>query len=89
MGVRPPPTHPWPRSGIIAAHRLGLAHRWAKDPKGHSKGDPREPHPWPKLLEGRSMQPWVYSHVMFPHVVAVVIGTILFVLGLFGLLGPV
>ena len=57
--------------------------------RGHSKGDPREPHPWPKLLEGRSMQPWVYSHVMFPHVVAVVIGTILFVLGLFGLLGPV
>ena len=57
--------------------------------KGHSKGDPREPHPCPKLLEGRSMQPWVHSHVMFPHVFAVVIGTILFVLGLFGLLGPV
>ena len=75
--------------GIIAAHRLGWAHRWAKDRRGHSKGDPREPHPWPKLLEGRSMQPCVYSHVMFPHVVAVVIGASLFILGLLGLFGPI
>ena len=35
------------------------------------------------------MHPWVYSHVMFPHVVAVVIGRFFFVLGLFGLFGPI
>jgi hypothetical protein len=54
-----------------------------------SKGDPRVPQPWPKLREGRSMQPWAFPHIMFPHLVAIVVGTVLFVLGLFGVFRPI
>jgi hypothetical protein len=47
------------------------------------------PQPYPKLGERRSVQPWAFAHVMFPHVAAIVIGTVLFVLGLFGVFGPI
>ena len=35
------------------------------------------------------MQPWAFPHVMFPHLVAIVVGTVLFVLGLFGVFRPI
>ena len=35
------------------------------------------------------MQPWFFNHVMFPHLIAIVIGAVLFVLGLFGVFGPI
>ncbi|WP_406238408.1 hypothetical protein [Nocardia sp. NBC_01009] len=57
--------------------------------RGDSKGDPNVPEPWPKRRLGRSIQPWLFAHVMFPHLVAIVMGTVLFVLGLSGVFGPI
>jgi hypothetical protein len=54
-----------------------------------TKGDPREPKPWPDLQQGRLLRPWTFAHVAFPHLVAVVLGAVLFVLGLFGIFGPI
>jgi hypothetical protein len=54
-----------------------------------SKGDPRVPRPWPDTQEGRLLRPWLFPHVAFPHLVAVGLGTALFVLGLAGVFGPV
>jgi hypothetical protein len=42
--------------------------------KEKSKGDPREPHPWPKDLVGCPFRPWMWAHVAFPHLVALVMG---------------
>ena len=53
------------------------------------KLNPREPQPWPETGEGRSAPPWLFPHVMLPHLVAVLMGTVLFVLGLLGLFGPI
>jgi hypothetical protein len=54
-----------------------------------SKGDPRKPKPWPDEQEGRLLRPWAFAHVAFPHSVALVMGTVLFVLGLLGVFGPI
>lgn len=51
--------------------------------------DPSKPQPWPKQQSGPLQRPWLFPHVAFPHVVAVVAGTVLFVLGLFGVFGPI
>jgi hypothetical protein len=51
--------------------------------------NPREPQSWSETGEGRSAPPWLFPHVMLPHVVAVLIGTVLFVLGLLGLFAPI
>lgn len=54
-----------------------------------SKGNPREPQPWPEQQQGRVLRPWTFAHVAFPHLVAVLMGTVLFVLGLLGVFGPI
>jgi hypothetical protein len=54
-----------------------------------SKGDPRKLKPWPDEQEGRLLRPWAFAHVAFPHSVALVMGTVLFVLGLLGVFGPI
>jgi hypothetical protein len=54
-----------------------------------SKGDPRVPKPWPDAQQGRRMRPWLYAHVAFPHLVAVIVGIVLFVLGLAGVFGSI
>jgi hypothetical protein len=54
-----------------------------------SKGDPRKPQPWPDEQEGRLLRPWAFAHVAFPHSVALVLGTVLFMLGLLGVFGPI
>ena len=57
--------------------------------KAKSMGDPRVPQRWPDLRERRSIQPWLFTHVMFPHLIAIGVGAVLFVLGLFGVFGPI
>ncbi len=57
--------------------------------KGDSKGDPRKPQQWPTHQQGRGLRPWTFAHVAFPHLVSVVSGTVLFVLGLLGVFGPI
>ena len=47
---------------------------------GADKGDPRRPEPYPRRREGRYKAPWLWPHVTFPHVIAVIVGTVLFVL---------
>jgi hypothetical protein len=54
-----------------------------------SKGDPRTPQPWPSTQRGRLLRPWTFAHVALPHLVAVLFGTVLFVLGLLGVFGPI
>jgi len=63
---------------------------------GSPKGDPDEPQPWPKdavsgkIIPRRSRShPLVYPHVFFPHLVSVLVGSILFVVGISGHLGPI
>jgi hypothetical protein len=51
--------------------------------------DPSTPTPWPKVLEGPPMRPWLSPHVMLPHAVSFVAGTVLFVLGLTGVFHPI
>jgi hypothetical protein len=43
----------------------------------------------PEFRRPGRMRPWTWPAVAFPHVVTVVMGTVLFVLGLFGLFGPI
>lgn len=58
-------------------------------PGAKPKGDPRTPHPWPDMQEGRALRPWTWPHVMFPHLIAVLVGTTLFALGLAGVFGSI
>lgn len=61
---------------------------------GPVEGDPDVPVPWPgdvRLSGWRrvsSLPAW-FPHVMFPHVVSIAVGTTLFLIGLFGYLGPI
>jgi hypothetical protein len=56
--------------------------------KKESKGDPRTPRPW-ELRADPPQRPWTGGHVAFPHLVAVAMGAVLFVLGLLGVFGPI
>lgn len=63
---------------------------------GPSKGDPNVPRPWPEsaplsesFLHRLRGHPLAYPHVLFPHVVSFVAGTILFLIGLSGQFGPI
>ncbi|TQM30594.1 hypothetical protein [Nocardia bhagyanarayanae] len=66
---------------------------WTAEPRirrGENKADPAVPEPWNDPSSGRSMlQPWFSTHVMLPHLIAIVLGTVLFVLGLAGVFGPI
>jgi hypothetical protein len=57
--------------------------------KVDSKGDPRRPRPRPNMQQGRLLRPWRFTNVLFPHLVAVVLGAVLFVLGLLGVFEPI
>jgi hypothetical protein len=54
-----------------------------------SKGDPRRPRPWANTQQGRLLRPWTFTSVLFPHLVVVVMGTVLFLLGLLGVFEPI
>jgi hypothetical protein len=78
-----------------ARHFLRGSHltRWAANRLGVRDADrlddiksPHRPERWPDIGT-RRMQPLLFPHVMFPHVVAVVAGTALFVWGVTGHLG--
>jgi len=58
---------------------------------GKAKGDPRKPVRWPDVNResGRSVRILLYPHVALPHVVVVILGTTLFVLGTLGRFGPI
>lgn len=61
---------------------------------GPKKGELRIPQRWPEenpLSVGRRVRfsTMLFPHVMFPHVIAMIAGTILFVVGLAGGLGPI
>lgn len=57
--------------------------------KARWKGHPRKPRPWPYKQRGQPIQPWAWAHVVLPHLVTFVMGTVLFVLGLLGVFGPI
>lgn len=54
-----------------------------------AKGSPRIPEQWPDEPTGRRSQPFLLAHVMFPHIITLVVGATLFVIGLGGGLGPI
>jgi hypothetical protein len=56
---------------------------------GKDQRDPRKPHPWPIEPKKRPLSPWLFPHVMFPHLIAVTMGTVLFALGLLGVFSPI
>ncbi|MBI4940008.1 MAG: hypothetical protein HY830_04610 [Actinobacteria bacterium] len=58
---------------------------------GQSKGDPRTPHAWADINTdpGRNRAVLLYPHVALPHAIAVLLGVVLFVLGLGGAFGPI
>lgn len=55
------------------------------------KGDPRIPRRWPDSVQTRSLhtRPALFPHVFMPHLISVVAGGILFLVGLSGGLGPI
>jgi len=61
---------------------------------GPDQGDPDVPVAWPEQVQlsgwrrVSSLPAW-FPHVMFPHVVSIAVGTTLFLIGLFGYLGPI
>jgi len=58
---------------------------------GHPKGDPQTPTRWPDINNdpGRNRRILLYPHVALPHVIVVVLESILFVLGLLDVFGPI
>ncbi|HEY5248687.1 MAG TPA: hypothetical protein VIJ15_09615 [Dermatophilaceae bacterium] len=60
-----------------------------KEDIGRDQRDPRRPHPWPIEPKKRPLSPWFFPHVMLPHLIAVIMGIVLFVLGLLGVFGPI
>jgi len=69
-------------------YTAGLRVRRLKN-HAHRNLNPRVPQLWPETGEGRSASPWLFPHVMLPHLVAVLMGTVLFALGLLGHFGPI
>jgi hypothetical protein len=62
----------------------GFYTAWPRLKGGKSKGSPRTPHAWKDVNDKRGMPTWLYAHVAFPHVIVMVLGVTLFVLGVFG-----
>ena len=64
---------------------------WPRIRGGTSKGDTRVPLPWKDVNDDPGANRWIllYPHVALPHAIAVALGTVLFVLGLVGVFGPV
>ncbi|MFC8681939.1 hypothetical protein ACFT30_10485 [Microbacterium ureisolvens] len=65
---------------------------WPRLRGGKSKGDPRRPRPWKEINDQPGRNRWVlfYPHVALPHAIVVVLGLVLFVVGLTtGTLGPI
>lgn len=58
---------------------------------GPSVGDPRIPnrHPDERQRTWHGSNPFWFPHVVFPHLVSVVVGGTLFLIGLLGYLGPI
>lgn len=58
---------------------------------GQAKGDPRTPKRWPDINSepGRNRRIMLYPHVALPHIVVVIVGSVLFILGLLGTFGPI
>jgi hypothetical protein len=83
LGTVSSPLIDW--SWMTAAARMG---------QGRRKGKSLIPTAYPEE-ENRSMgrrvigSPFVFTHVLFPHVVSFVAGIVLFALGLCGVLGPI
>jgi hypothetical protein len=64
---------------------------WPRVLGGESKGDPRTPTRWPDINPSprkKRLMP-LYPHVALPHVIVVILGSVLFALGLFGAFGPI
>lgn len=55
---------------------------WPRLNGGKSKGSPRKPHVWKYVNDKHGKPTWLFPHVAFPHVIVVVLGITLFVLGL-------
>jgi hypothetical protein len=55
---------------------------------GAFKGDPAVPERWPLRATSRRSA-YMYPHVMFPHIITITVGVVLFVIGLFGGFGPI
>lgn len=80
-------------TGVVSAPLIDWS--WFTAPPrvlgGRLKGDPRTPARWPDVNEspGRSSRMLLYPHVALPHVMVVILGSVLFVVGLFGVFGPI
>jgi hypothetical protein len=62
---------------------------WPRLRGGYSKGDPRVPRRWKDINEKPGKSPLLFAHVALPHLVAALLGTALFCLGLVGVFGPI
>ncbi len=64
---------------------------WPRLVGGASKGDPHTPSPWKDVNDqlGANRRTLFYPHVALPHAIVVVLGAVLFTLGLGGVFGPI
>jgi hypothetical protein len=76
---------------LRTAPRLELVHGPQRLRGGQVKGDPRIPRRRPDSASTRSAhtRPILFPHVFMPHLISVLAGGILFVVGLSGGLGPI
>jgi hypothetical protein len=102
IGSWPPTPEPWrwkaPKA-LIEQESSGMPEKPGEPPTpGPESGKPEKDAAESCKSDADSTKPrpdsriyphWLFPHVMLPHVVAVVTGTILFVLGLLGVFGPI
>ena len=56
---------------------------------GHPTAHPDRPQRWPSVNQTPGRHPLAFPHTLFPHIVAVLVGLTLFIIGLAGRLGPI
>jgi hypothetical protein len=62
---------------------------WPRLRGGNSKGDPRVPRRWKDINDKPGKSPLRFAHVALPHLVAALLGAVLFCLGLAGVFGRI
>ena len=56
---------------------------------GEERDPPQKPRRWPEVNPTPGRHPLLLPHTVFPHLVTAVVGTVFFILGLAGALGPI
>ncbi len=62
---------------------------WPRVRGGKPKKDPQRPERWKSVNDHPGKHPLLFTHIAFPHLIAIALGATLFSLGLAGHFGPI